>query len=107
MAHPILALPKPDLRAYLIFNESKHTAGRLNLTPFLRLKSYSSMLPTDEKSTSRSGVPQGPKDLHGLSKDQLLNQLANSPCADRTLPANVSLEEYLESVAAENDPPPP
>jgi hypothetical protein len=65
------------------------------------------MLPADEKSTNRSSVPQGPKDLHGLSKDQLLNQLANSPCANRTLPANLTLEEYLESVATEKDPPPP
>lgn len=65
------------------------------------------MLPPDKESTSRPAVPQGPKDLRDLSKDQLLTQLANSPCANRELPANLTLEEYLESVAAEKDSPLP
>ncbi len=35
--------------------------------------------------------------LNGLSNEELLKQLANSPCASRVIPEDQSLEEYLRT----------
>ena len=38
--------------------------------------------------------------LDGLSSEELLKQLANSPCASRVIPEDQSLEEYLRTSQA-------
>lgn len=43
---------------------------------------------------------QNRADFLGLSNDELLNQLANSPCANRFVPDEQSLEDYLQKSQA-------
>lgn len=69
------------------------------------MNNRSRILPSDEKPEKKAIAPQGGSDLQRLNNDQLLDQLACSPCAQRTIPANSTLEEYLQSVAAEKGPP--
>jgi hypothetical protein len=69
------------------------------------MKNRPRILPSDKKPENQAIAPQGGNDLQRMSKDQLLDQLACSPCAQRMIPANSTLEEYLRSVAAEKAPP--
>ncbi len=41
---------------------------------------------------------QARTDLTGLNNEELLSQLANSPCANREIAKDQSLEEYLREV---------
>jgi len=54
-------------------------------------------LPISKDSNTNS---QNKTDLSGLSNDELLNQLANSPCANRIIPDEQSLEDYLRKSQA-------
>ena len=49
----------------------------------------------DEKPRPGSVACPTPKDLTELCNEELLNHLANSPCANRNIPKQQSLEEYL------------
>ena len=50
-----------------------------------------------QKSPSVSTEIRKRDDLAGLCNEELLNQLANSPCASRNIPTDQSLEEYLRA----------
>ncbi len=62
-------------------------------------KSPTDKLPSEkllsEKPRPGSVACPTPKDLTELCDEELLNHLANSPCANRNIPKQQSLEEYL------------
>ena len=62
-------------------------------------KSPTDKLPSEkllsEKPRPGSVACPTPKDLTELCNEELLNHLANSPCANRNIPKQQSLEEYL------------
>ena len=58
------------------------------------------MDPEIDKPLNIKTNSQKKSDLSGLSNEELLNQLANSPCANKKHPESQSLEEYLRTSQA-------
>ena len=61
------------------------------------IKTSETMTPENKTNPKGTKQPAEPADLSNLSNDALLENLANSPCANRHVPTNQSLEDYLLS----------
>ena len=58
---------------------------------------------TNQKKHSQAD--QETHDLARLSDEELLHQLANSPCANRDISLSQSLEEYLQTIKVNRESP--